>query len=81
MQPETQKNTYTHTHSIGRKRRGRKVRKEQGKNGGGGRTRKGEMTGENQGLANRPSTELQSPARIESCKEARGDEGAAKVGD
>jgi hypothetical protein len=35
MQPETQKNTNTHTHRIRGERRGRKRRKEQGKNGGG----------------------------------------------
>jgi hypothetical protein len=70
MQPETQKNMNTHTHRIRGERRGRKGRKEQGKNGGGV-TCKGEMAGESRGLANRPSTELQSPARLESCKEGR----------
>jgi hypothetical protein len=34
MQPDKQKNTYTHTHRIRGERRERKGRKEQGKNGG-----------------------------------------------
>ena len=75
MQPETQKNTNA---------RGEEREEEREGTGEewGGVTCKGEMAGESRGQADRPSTELQSPARLESCKEGRdGGEGAAKAGD
>ena len=73
----TEKHEHPHTQNQGGEER--EEEKERTGEEWGGVACKGEMAGESRGQANRPSTELQSPARLESCKEGR--EGGKGAGD